>query len=152
MIKNTKGLSMIVSVLLIIVLVLVATGIVWVVVRGVLQTGAGQFELSSKCLEVNMETTASCTEAADATLCDVTLNRKAGGDEITGVKLVFTDDIAGTNHINDTSGDITELGRKTVSAIATELSNVSKLDVVVYFTDESGEEQLCPEPAVTRTF
>ncbi len=142
MIKNTKGLSMIVSVLLIIVLVLVATGIVWVVVRGVLQTGAGQFELSSKCLEINIETKKLINTSQTGDY-DVTLHRSAGGDEIGGVKLAFFNDTSNSD-VTDFGAALSVLGTETKS-LSTGIVNVNKIEFTVYLLDDSGEEQICPQ-------
>jgi flagellin-like protein len=47
-----KGLSAVVTTLIIILLVLVAVGIIWVVVRNVVEEGGSTIDLSVKCLDV----------------------------------------------------------------------------------------------------
>lgn len=136
---DKRGLSTIVATLLIVLLVIIAVGLVWFVIRGTLESGAGQAGIGAKCLELNMEATkVTCTAAG---ICDATIHRSAGGDAIAGVKLVFSNgDNSFTHSINES---ITELQTKTESDVVTAITNVTKVDVVPYFEDESGNEQLC---------
>lgn len=149
MMKNKQGLSTIVATLIIILLVLVAVGIIWVVVRNVLEGGAGQIQSSSKCIDVMVRPTkvfcnpAVAPDPGNNGVCNVTYMREAGGEEIGGIKLVFTDDAGESNYIHDVSGNINELATLTESLVTTGINNVSKVDSVVYFLDESGNEQLC---------
>ena len=55
--ENKRGLSNVVSTLLIILLVLLAVGIIWSVTRGVLESGSQQFASGARCLQVNLELT-----------------------------------------------------------------------------------------------
>ena len=81
-------------------------------------------------------------ESNDGT-CDVTYSRSAGGDDIGGIKLVLTDDAEDSNYIHDVSGNINPLATMTESAIVTGIINASNVESVVYFLDDSGNEQLC---------
>lgn len=148
LIKNNKGLSTIVATLIIILLVLVAVGIIWVVVRNVIQGGVKQIDINSKCLNIEISPTkANCavnaSDGGNTGVCNVTVTRSTGSDEIGGVKLVFTNDGGESNWIETVSGNIGALATKTVANINTGISNVSKVEVLVYFVDDSGNEQLC---------
>jgi len=55
--SNKKGLSTIVATLLIILLTLVAVGIIWVVIRGVVRDSTDQVDIDSKCLAASVEAT-----------------------------------------------------------------------------------------------
>jgi hypothetical protein len=83
MLYNKKGLSTVVTTLIIILLVLVAVGIIWIVVRGVIEQGADQVDVSSACplIDVRIIGNGTCT----STTCTVNLERKAGGDTFGGV-------------------------------------------------------------------
>ena len=89
MINNKKGLSAIVATLMIILLVLIAVGIIWVVVRNVVESGTQNIDIGAKCLEVDVRATAVSPTN------QVTLERGAGGINIDeangGVVIVFTD-------------------------------------------------------------
>ena len=144
MINNKKGLSTVVTTLIIILLVLVAIGIIWIVVRGVIETGAKSADYAVKCLQVDVRATAvNCT---DPEACNITINRKSGGEEIGGVKLIFYDSNVGTTSgVIDVPGNIPALITTTKTGINSTLITPDKVDVTVYFTDESGEDQLCSQ-------
>ena len=75
MIKQKKGLSTVVTTLIIILLVLVAVGIIWIVVRGVIEGGTKEIDYGVKCLKTDVRATAATCDAAS---CDVNLYRKKG--------------------------------------------------------------------------
>ena len=138
--SDKRALSTVVTALIIVLLVLVAIGIVWVVVRGVLESGTAQIDIRAKCLQVDVRATA--VDALCGASCTVTLERRAGGDEIAGVKLVFFE--------GDTSGgvstepdNIVPLTTKTTLPLTTGLTTPDKVEVTAYFTDDSGTDQLC---------
>ena len=144
MINNKKGLSMIVSTLIVILLVLVAIGIIWTVVRNVVNEGTETIDISTKCLDVTVEATAVTCDGTD---CAVTLERSAGGEEIDGVMLAFTD-ITGTSNIiweyNTTKIAPLEIIQVTsANGVDTTLTTVNNVEVSVFFTDASGNDQLC---------
>ncbi len=145
--KKTKGLSTIVATLIIILLVLVAVGIIWVVVRNVIEGGTAQIGSSFECTNVNVRPTKVLCDGDDIVgstgNCSITYTRDAGGDEIGGVKLVVTNDAGDTNFIYDVSGNINELATLTEMYVVTGVTNASNVEAVVYFLDDSGNEQLC---------
>jgi len=138
--NNKKGLSTIVATLLIILLTLVAVGIIWAVVRGVIQGGTEQVDLDAKCLQSNVIAT-KVTNATDTNF-SVTLSRQGGDDVIGGVKLSFTNEEATSNSVVDIPGNIAAL--QTVTKYATVgVTNPNKVTVTTYFLDSSGNTQLC---------
>jgi len=143
MINNKKGLSTIVTTLILILLVLVAVGVIWIVVKNIIDTGSEDVDVGAKCLSVDVKATAvACT----GTTCAVTLSRKAGGDDIGGVKLVFGNASSGTASTTptDISGNIAPL--ITVTQTGVDTAGVADSDfvgVTVYFADSSGNEKLC---------
>lgn len=143
MIYNKKGLSTIVTTLIIILLVLVAIGIIWVVIRGVVEQGTSQIDINTKCLSVDVRATAA---KCGGTNCWVMVTKKTGTEAINGVAFVFRNDTAGSvsssPYINAT-GDIGLLSSKNVTA--TGLANADTVDVIVYFNDESGVARLCTQ-------
>ena len=52
---NKKGLSTVVTTLIVILLVLVAIAIIWVVIRNVIESGAGQIDVRSTCLGIDLK-------------------------------------------------------------------------------------------------
>lgn len=141
--KENKGLANIVVMLIMIVLVLVAIGIIWTAIRGTIQSGSEQIQLSSKCLDVSIQSTKLVCGGASNDVCNATVSRSAGGDEIAGIKLVFSNAAADGNKIIDVPGNIAPLEVKTVSDVNTGITNTSSVEIVPYFKDSSGNEQLC---------
>ena len=147
MLRNTKGLSAVVGTILIILLVIVAVGIIWAVASGLFKGGGAQLELGVKCNAVDLDAVASCN--ATSGNCTVTLNRGAGGEDFAGVKLVFSNDTS--SNIVTKTDNIGALLMKQYTEVDTGIENASKLEVTVYFEDEAGAEDLCPQPAVSVT-
>jgi len=137
---NNKGLSNVVTVLMFILLALVAVGIIWTVVNNLVEKGAEEIDLSSKCLEVKVEVSGS---ACTGGICNATVKRNAGGSVIGGVKIIFNNDVLGTNYVHDVSGDIVPLQTKSELNVDTGLSDVTSIEVTPYFKDNVGEEKLC---------
>jgi hypothetical protein len=146
--KNNKGLSTIVATLLIILLTLVAVGIIWVVVKNVIQGGSDQVEIDSKCLQAGVKATAvvNTTELGDITSYNVTLTRDSGTEEIGGVSVVFTNDEESTSVIVDiptSTYPLEYLSSKVVPATDVAVPDASKVTIVVYFLDSAGDKQYC---------
>lgn len=138
-----KAISDIVIMLIILALVLGAVALVWVIVQGIIKGGTENINLGSKCLSVDIkETSLKCSGANNAT-CDVTLKRNAGGDDIAGVKLIFTNASETQNFVYDLPGNIVPLQTKTQTAIVTGITNANKVGIVAYFNDSTGNQQVC---------
>jgi hypothetical protein len=140
---DKKGLSTIVATLLIILLVFVAIGLVWVVVRNLVQGGSDSVSLTSKCLDTQVTPTKVNFSAG---VYNVTLLRSSGDDEIGGVKLIFSDEEGNSNFIYDVVGNMESLSIKTVPVIVQDVTSPNSVQVVVYFIDSSGNQQLCQTP------
>jgi len=147
MLGDKKGLSTIVVTLIIILISLVAVGIVWVVVRNVIQTGTGNIEWDTKCIVTDVgATAANCSAVGVSRICDITLQRSGtGNDAIGGVKLVFKNTTAATSSgLVNKIGDIQPLVTVSYTGINSTLTvNVNKIEVTAYFKDESGNEHIC---------
>ena len=151
---NKKGLSTVVTTLIVILLVLVAIAIIWIVIRGVIESGATQIDIRSKCLGADVRVVQP-TGCASNLVCSVTIQRKSGtyNDAIGGVKLVFSKN-AYTGNAIDSLGDLAVLATKATGNVnpagpaGTNFVSVpTKVDVFVYFTGENNEEVICPEKA-----
>jgi len=143
MIKNKRGISGVIVALILVLLSLVAAGIIWFVIQNIAEGGAEDINLKARCFYVAMSPTqASCTEEG---VCNVTIERTdASDEEVTKVRLVFTNEEGTQNYPTDANVTITALGLETITGIDTELTNVSKVGVAFYLEDDSGEQQLCP--------
>ena len=143
MIKNKRGISGVIVALILILLSLVAAGIIWFVVQSIAEGGAEDINLRTRCFDVAMSPTqASCTEDG---ICNVTIERTdSSSEEVTKVRLVFTNEDGTENYPVDQNVNITAFGIETITGVNTTLANVSEVKVVFYLEDDSGEQQLCP--------
>ena len=147
MTTGKRGLSAVITTLIIILLVLVAVGIIWVVVRNLLQEGAEQIDISSKCLSVDMSAVSVTAVANASGDYSVTLKRGAGGDAIGGIKLTLFNSTDNSG-VMEFGLALTELETRT-QPIAAGVTNANRLEYTAYFVDSSGNEQLCSQ---TSTF
>ncbi len=116
---NKKGLSGVVTIILIILLVLVAVGIIWAAVKKPIEeTGE---KLSADCLTLNVEAV-SCNAAGTS----VVVTRNAGAGSMTDLKLVFYESADGQGPTNtticsdETADDcaLTELDSTTITVVS----------------------------------
>lgn len=146
--KNKKGVSTIVAVLILIVLVLVAIGIVWAVISNLIDKSVETIDVSGKCISISVRPTS--VDCSTPSACLVTLERSGtGSDEIGGVKLVFSNTTAGVSSsvLDSGTGNIERLVPETItvnSGLGTP-STPNKLEATVYLIDESGDERLCTQ-------
>ncbi|MEK6885078.1 MAG: archaellin/type IV pilin N-terminal domain-containing protein [Nanoarchaeota archaeon] len=97
MYKNKRGLSEVVTAIIVILLVLVAVGIIWAVVQNLLEEGAGEAEGGVDCISTQISVervTREGTGADDTTNAykyNVTVARSTGGPEsVSDLRLVFS--------------------------------------------------------------
>ena len=148
MIKNKKGLSAIVTTLLVILLVLVAVGIVWGVVNNVIKSGAAGIDIGAKCFGI--EVAAKSITSCDVDSCLVVIERTgSSSEEIVGAKVVIKDSVTSETTVTDSPNDLTPLATRTVDASIIGTTNPDTVEVTVYFEDDSGNEQLCSTPSVS---
>ena len=146
--ENRKGLSTVVATLIIILLVLVAVGIIWAVVKDILQQGSETVDINVKCLAI--EVNAVSVSETSAGVYDVTFVRGSGKGDIGGIKMnVFNDDVS--SGIIDFGSAISVLETQTrtmdttVGGEITRIDGGNKIKFIVFFLDESGKEQLCSQ-------
>ena len=135
MIKDKRGLSGVILTVIMIGLVLVAVGIVWVVVSGILTNQTESLEQSQKCVGLSFDVELlSC----DGSACNVSIERISGSaqEEIDGVEMTFTNDEGASNSVSNT-GNI--VATKTIPEVDTGITSPTQVDVRVYF-DVEGED------------
>ena len=84
--RNNKGVSAVVTTVLIILIVLVAIAIVWVVIKGVIDEGAEQVDLGKLTLDVDIE---RVTLDNSTNNVSIKIKRNPGVGSIKGVKFIF---------------------------------------------------------------
>ena len=141
--ENKRGLSAIVATLIIVLLVLVAVGIIWVVIRNVIEEGTEQVDISTKCLAVDVRSVSVIPVSGEIGNYSVTLNRLAGGEAIEGIKVVLFNDTINSG-VLDGFLTLIELETRT-EKFDSAITNANKLEFTVYFKDSSGAEKLCSQ-------
>ena len=137
---DKRGLSTIVATLIIILLVLVAVGILWVVIRNVIQSGAEQISLGK--FTLNLEIKGAIIDPAIPNYIIVRLKRNPGEGQISGLKFILEDrDTTEVVEVNNYS--MKQLEERTFNLSLIEISNSSniiKISVAPIFKLESGKE------------
>jgi len=163
---NRKGLSEIVATLIIILLVIIAVGIIWTVVRNLLQSGADQIEISTKCNNVDIKAV-SVSPAGMPGNYTVRLSR--GGDAedpVEGIMITFYNNETNSPSAVDFGSTLSALQDKTQEVNSTlvlqigtsgvtfvnkeTMGNATKITYTPYFLSSAGDVQLCP--GWTRTY
>lgn len=81
---DKRGLSAVVTTLIIILLVIVSIGIIWVVIRNIITEGAGDISFDKFTLDLSIK-----SAYIDGSDIKVGVRRSPGGGDITGIKFVF---------------------------------------------------------------
>lgn len=135
-----RGISQIITTILIILLVLAAIIIVWQAVKGTVETGTGGIGEKVACMEIGLEI-ASAYVATDKG--EIIVTRKAGGkdDAVSDIKF-----LSGGATVSYTTGDgsLGTLETETFVFDADELDRTKKLEVAAILTsEETGEDVAC---------
>ncbi len=146
-----RGMSAVITTLIIILLVIVAMGIVWVVIKNVIQGGVGQVEIAQKCREIDLSVKrVVVTAAIDGEWDDyaITLSRTASGENSVGIKFVLSNETHYSN-VTDFGYKLTPLATKTNTTIDdVNVSNGTQIEMTAYFDNDVGGEDLCPSSFV----
>jgi len=146
---NNKGLSAVVTTIIIVAIGLVAVAVVFAVVQNLLSGEVSGIDVSSKCTNVGLHINSiTCTDLNPDT-CDIVLKRTYGSEDISGVKTIFTDNNGVTGTVDTQVGNL-ELLETIPYTAATGLNDPVKVEVYPYFTVE-GEDKLCGQPSATST-
>lgn len=146
--QNKKGLSDIVTTVIIIVLSLVAIGIVWVVVRNLVEGGAEQIDVNQKCLTV--ELSALIVNETSSGVYAVTLRRGPDSEGDIGVKVNIFQGITTSSGVMEFEPfgvlDALETSTKVIDTnTVTPVVGGDNVEFTAFFLDASGNEQLCSQ-------
>lgn len=101
------------------------------------------FSIDSRCLFSKV--LVSDVFELEKNVFEITLLREEGTSEMGGVELIFTDKYLNENYTTSFSGDMVQSTSKTVQAtVASNVPNVNRVGVIVYFLDGSGNKHFCP--------
>ena len=139
--KSKKGLSGIVTTIILIALVLVAAAIVWAIVSNLLEGKGEDISIADKCLGISIKAT-SLTCNLDGE-CNVTLERALVSESgvFDGVGLTFSNS-------TDTSDEVEVSGNIAAWKVLTNQTGTDSgdtVDVRVYFLNEAEEKVFCSQ-------
>jgi hypothetical protein len=140
--SNNKGLSTVITTIIIVLLVLVAIGILWAVIGKMLQENAENIDLTSRCLNINIKATKLINIGPED--YNLTISRTGSGKENVGIKIRFFNDTT-NSEIMDFEQTFSPLSINTHRFVNTGVINVNKVEITAYFKDESGTELICPQ-------
>ena len=159
MFSNKKGISEVVTVLLIVLLVLAAIAIVWQVVMPLINKTANEVTAGCVALNLNIESAICAYDNESNAEIAVTLKRNTGGDDIKSLNFIVYDTqnsmkfLFGDESIDDIDGEIPQiLEKKTFTIYVTNLSetltpeDISKIAIAPVIPTDSGDK-LCGEIA-----
>ena len=143
MINNKRGLSEIVTTVIIVLLVLVAVGILWAVVGNMIEENVESIDLNAKCLNVNLEVTRLIESSAGD--YDLTVSRSGSGEGDVGLKVIFLNTETNTNSdVLDSNTLFGPLDINTMSFTGTGVNDANRVKITPYFVGESNEQLFCP--------
>ena len=160
MIKDKRGLSTVVTSLIMILIVLVAIGLIWVVIRNLIGGGAGKIEVNAKCLEVGLKIDSFDCYGVNPpnpalSNCVVVVERVGGLEPLAGLSVVYTNNVGvqnTTNYVGEwdlpTAMSLYSYPIYVVLPSATPMKSVT---VIPYFKNAEGEEQFCAGAKATLT-
>lgn len=140
--KNKKGLSDIVTTLIIILLVLVAIGVIWAVVSNLLDNSTNKISQANKCLDIDVRAT---RVVETSTGYNITLQRSSTGEGQVGAKIQILSATDVSEVINFGEGVMLNPLDIMTKEVETDLAGATTVRVTPFFLDEdTNKETLCP--------
>ncbi len=129
--KKRRGLSSIVTRLIIILLVIVLIGVIWVVVEGVLQSTSTSINLQQYTLNLKIE---SAKLSSNNSSIAVTVGREAGAGNFSAIDFIFSN--GNESKTIRRNGSIQELGNKNYNFLLSEigLNNLDEVSIAPVLT------------------
>lgn len=145
MLKDKKGLSAIVMTIIMIGLVLVAVGIVWAVVSGIIEQQAESLDYDQDCLGINLDIK---NLQCNAENCSFVIDRRTGstGSPISGIAVTFSSASESSPSERELVGNIA--ATLTKSNIPHGINTVPiRADARIYLEKEDGTNHYCSQIA-----
>lgn len=135
---NKKGLSTIVATLLVILLTLVAVGIIWMVLRNMIQDNAEEISFGKFTVDLDI----THARIINDTSINTTVKRNPGEGEIYGILFIVYD--VTNSELKRYNISLAELQERRFNLMLSDLNttNVQKLSIAPIFRLESGKESV----------
>ena len=132
-----RGMSSVITTLLVIVLVLVAVGVVWGVIKNILQGGADGISLGVLTLDAEIT---SATVDNSSNNVSLIVKRNPGQGELTGIKFIFYDGVNSEIMTEEISLQQLEEKRFYFHLLNLNVNNLIKISIVPIFKSDSGKQ------------
>jgi len=139
MINNKKGMSTIITTIIMIALALIAVGIVWTVVVNILNNTTDDAGSQVLCVTNGIQIIKA--EINDSNTTSVLIKRSQGSDELGGIALIAYDADEASSPTVYIDGDIPALEQRVL--YVENYANAAKVVAVPYFKNSNGENILC---------
>ncbi len=141
--RDKKGLSAIVTTLIIILLAIAAFAIVAKVIMPLIQESTEKIKLSSECLDVDLQVTKVINETGGN--YSVSLKRGTTGDSIDGYILIFVNAADDDSVYSSIPGQVDRLYKKTIRVTNLTDFAPATVRVISYFLTEAEDTYFCGE-------
>ncbi len=132
---NKRGLSTIVTTLILILLVLVAVGVVWIVIRNVLKSGVEDIDIEKFTIRLSIENVKMNNE-----IIDITVKRNPGAGELTGIKFVLKNETDSVVVVRNVSLSELELNTFSINTTFEGISSVKEFSIYPIIKTSTGKE------------
>lgn len=139
---NKRGLSTVITSMIIILLCLVAVGVVWIVVQDIVTESTGKISLGQFSIELEMQSVkiniddTNPLQSYDS--LDVMVKRNPGKGELVGIKFLVTD-VNENSQVFTEMGSIEELGFQNFNLVMTSFNASVVENILMVPILESGE-------------
>jgi hypothetical protein len=138
---NRRGMSTMVTMLIIILLVLAAVAILWAPIKKMLSSTEGSAD-QTKCMALDFS--AGAKGGLDGDNYWVKISRKDSQKDPIGVKISFSNETGDSSNLEDSGETLGQLGRASFAMSNTLVSNATLMQIIPYFIDEeTGDEKFC---------
>jgi len=143
-----EGLSAVISVVLMILIVLAATGIIWFVIRPAISSGAGRIgEAECISLILNIE---QCTSTDGTSPYSIRINRGADETNLVSLSFIFSDE-NNSDIVKVDASQLDPLETKTYIDLIVEGNLIaSEVDVAGTIASDDGKEYICQPTNIHR--
>jgi len=142
---NKKGLSEVITTVLIILLVLAAIVVIWSAVKPALDKGANEISGASECFNFDVSVQ-SCKIINSATgNVSITLTKGTKDIEVVSLKYLFIDADGNQQSLEDATTTLSALDVKTISLVNAKAVNATKIAITGKVKTSAGAEKTCDQ-------
>lgn len=135
-----RGMSTIIATIMMILFVLIATGIVWVVIKNILSEETE--EISSGLDIITLSIVGSSVDFSESGKVSLIINRNIGKGDLAKIKIILYNE-EGDSYVKEvTASDLGELGSKKFTISTGGFTNIQKISIAPITISASGKETI----------